>query len=587
MPKSPLSVGVVQIHRAGVLRYTAIPQGSYRDFVSAINGSRATAIRFRPPREILFVAGETQLLTEIGRALSRKSRRVPGDVLVFELLDRDADVDLYDDVCSSLVVALTSKKVLRPWCVALVVANPQLLLESVFLQKKLCPLCEHRKIGLVVLSDRPDHSPTLLCQSSPPMSAPLPGLEARYEERAEESVTPDGLSADEIRAMTGVLFGHFVLRSGEQTYHLPALASIRKLAQNAAFVRQLHGDIMARLRDPRYAVLPLGIPLGGVRELAVGLAAGASDRLLVPAAAGVQHDTQSVVILCDMVGPMYALESTVRDLMNGGFRDILIAGVARFRNAPRPGVAGAHSYFELPFDVAAMPEGECRYCNQGVPQLEAEDFDGFARGIGPFDPLTFWQFVGQDERFYSVGHWASDRTPNHYLFRVLTEPIFRTWGYDLALRIRNALRANGVIPGWVQRIVIPDDPEAGLLASALADALNLRREDIIAVPRDALRSVAGPGIGEEGLRALKSCGGERLQDSNALIVDQAAHHFKTLSALRAICDLYNTTILGFAVFLDRTDYAFSKGEYLHDCHYISLYSWPCSPRRAHECPCAG
>ena len=121
---------------------------------------------------------------------------------------------------------------------------------------------------------------------------------------------------------------------------------------------------------------------------------------------------------------------------------------------------------------------------------------------------------------------------------------------------------------------------------AVAGVLGLNKDDVVVLPRDLLNSVAGRHVDANLFTSPESKGlVDRLQGRNVLIVDQAAHHFRTLSALRSVCEYFDCVVLAFAAFVDRTDRDIKMGEYLHDSHYVALYSWPCLPRLAYECQC--
>ena len=278
------------------------------------------------------------------------------------------------------------------------------------------------------------------------------------------------------------------------------------------------------------------------------------------------------------------MEQTILHLRSCGVPRIAVIGIGRYKDAPVLPNVEYHSYLDTSYEAFKADESACGFCRQDVPSITGFDFTQFEREIKKFDPYTFWALVGQNPNYFSVGHWPSDRTPNHFYFRILTDEVFRSHSYGLAIRIRNVLHASsGVLPGWIGKIVCIVDEESYRLSVAVASVLGLKKEDVVALPRELLNAVVGKQIQAELLPQLKDFG-DRLQRQNVLIIDQAAHHFRTLSALRNVCEYYECVVLAFAVFVDRTDRDI-KGEYLHDSHYVALYSWPCLPRRAYECQC--
>jgi hypothetical protein len=128
--------------------------------------------------------------------------------------------------------------------------------------------------------------------------------------------------------------------------------------------------------------------------------------------------------------------------------------------------------------------------------------------------------------------------------------------------------------------------ESKTLAEGVAKVVGLSKADVIAIPRKHFASIAGADVSEELKTFLDNTQRiSKLRHRNFVIVDQAAHHFKTLAALRTVCEHLQSKILAFAVILNRVEPAFEVGDYLHDSHYIWLYSWPSPPRLSHECPC--
>src|SRR5207249_1708258 len=111
------------------------------------------------------------------------------------------------------------------------------------------------------------------------------------------------------------------------------------------------------------------------------------------------------------------------------------------------------------------------------------------------------------------------------------------------------------------------------LARGLANEVG-PQASVIAVPRKFFASIVGAEVGNEVIPFLKtSYKKTQLLHQNVVIIDQAAHHFKTLSALQSVCEHLDSTILAFAVIVDRTEQEDILGEYLHNSYYLSLYSW--------------
>lgn len=578
---NPRPVEILQVHPVGQLQYTAGAESGYSTFLSAVD-SRFSGLRYRS-KEIPVSRASTQAFSQaLNRALAgSKSPKV----LVIELLDRDPDPYLRDLLCLDLFQALRQRESDDGSCIIFAVAHPKALDKSVVLGDFLLPLCRERQIAVILLPRRPPYEPRLLCSGFLDENIVLPALGTTFGERLDWERAYPPMTAEEIRAGTDLLFGHFLFHSNDDDFHLPILASVRRLAADPKFIRHLRTDLENRLGDDDFAVLPFGVPLGGINELAVTLVEGRAERLLgFPV--GDDHSFSSAVILCDIIGPMYPLAEAVECLASKRCSNVIIFGIARLLAVPDVNQAEQHSYLELPFR-ATNKQDDCSYCKHDVRASKGRDFEEFAKNMGDFDPFTFWEFVRQDSNYYSIGHWPSPITPNHYQFRILTEPIFQTWGFDIASRFRNRLEHRGIIPSWVRKIVVPGDKEAILLAQNVARSLGLRADDdIVSIPRDVLSSVAGQDISREAMALLENDSIAELQGKHVLVIDQAAHHLRTLSALRSICQQCGAFILAYLMFIDRTDHLPLENGYLYGSHYVKLYSWPCAPMQEWDCPCA-
>jgi hypothetical protein len=579
--KEKAPVYLLRLHSSEALGYTVINEDSYRGLLQALPGI-PFEITFRNPKEVSLSSDIGALLHALNGVLGRDRKKSPC-CLILEFLDRNVDTDSYDDLSNALTLALSKQSATAPPCIVIAVPSVAVFKESVLLQKKLVPLCRRKNVLLLLVSDDTAVEAEMLVTSKRATSREkLPPLQAV---RVGGETVRRKISVDEIRDLIHVLNGHFALSVGGSKSHVTGLINITQLARRQDFIEQVRDDVTRELGASEFTIFPIGIPSGGIRDLAIALVEGRTELLL--ADANIQEaKARKVVILCDVLGLPYRLPELIHRLRECGADDLVVCAVGLTRECSTPSEARFVSYVQLPISVCEPDSGSCIYCSQDISAIEGESFDDFALKIAQYDPVTFWELVAQDKRFFHVGHWASNRTPNHYHFQVLTEPLFRAYNSDIALRIRNCLTARGILPSFVQRIVIPDEPEARLLGDAIAPVLGLGSGDVISIPRNFLRTVAGQDVGREAIEYInETYGNEGLASANVLIADQAAHHLKTLSALRAVCDNYDATVLAFVVFLDRTDAELSIGEFLHDSHYLALYSWASPPRRAFECPC--
>lgn len=236
---------------------------------------------------------------------------------------------------------------------------------------------------------------------------------------------------------------------------------------------------------------------------------------------------------------------------------------------------------ELPAIAGAYEPWSCPYCQHSVP-LEGSGYDFLAT---TYDPKTFWDLLAWDDSYVLTGHWRSPITPNHFNLKIEARPIFDVFAHSIAERITNALARAGVLAEWIDGVISTNGDESHELVPALAERLGVPDARVVRVDHTT-RVVAGrPGV-DSALTAWAAAYDEVLSGRNVILVDQAAHHLQTLSALRKVAAALSARPLAFAVFVDRTGYA---SEYLtplyHGLHFIPLYSWSSPPWRDFECPC--
>ncbi len=580
---------VFQMHKADTVGFTALALDTYATLFRHIDESATSEMTIHKSEEFRILpsssANVMALSKRLKNVLSSKRKRKYHAIL-FEMLDKDADVDAYDDLCEALYLAVDDNSTTKPGCICVAVSNQSAFQESVILKRRLIPSCENNNIGLILLSGAEDTiEPSVLCQGTLPTGGKLPVLKVLQYQRDQEEAGGERLSTEEIAEAFQVLFGHFKIRVNGTLFHVPAIASVLKLAKTTAFLAQLQADVSRKLGSKSFSIYPFGIPYGGINELSLALADGDANRICSSATIKDKKGLP-LTILCDFLSPVYPIQNVIQEAKANGIETIAVAGIASYQDCPKFEGVETISYLDTVYNAFLDDDPSCRFCSQGVPLIEGEHFEDYAREVKQFEPFTFWEFVSQHKNFYRVGHWPSDRTPNHYQFRIMTTPIFSRFSYCLSIRLRNILRSKGILPAFVRKIVCTEGEESTALSTGLSEVLGLRPEDVIRIPRRFFSSIAGKELGPDLKQYIESeYGRETLGRQNVLIVDQAAHHFKTLSSLRSVCEYYDCVVLSFLVFVDRTDRAFSLGEYLHDSHYIALYSWPVTPRRSHECPC--
>jgi hypothetical protein len=242
------------------------------------------------------------------------------------------------------------------------------------------------------------------------------------------------------------------------------------------------------------------------------------------------------------------------------------------------------SVVEVPDLVWARERWACEYCDDDVP-IEGSGYDRLAAS---FHPRLFWDFLGWDQRQTLTGHWRSPTTPNHFNLKIESKFVFENFAESLAERMVNALGRAGVLPEWIGGLICTTGDERERLAPALARRLGVDALSTVAIDHSVRAAASRPGVDSQ-LRAWAEAHPEltsALEGENVVLLDQAAHHLSTLSALRKVAAVLSARPLAFAVFVDRTGFAGEHADALyHGLHFVPLYSWDSPPWRAFECPC--
>ena len=582
MLSSAIETILIRLRRSKRPAQPSYPVAAYRTFLGQLDAGLASSVTFRS-KNLRLTNDLMQLAADVSRCIGKK-KGISRRLLLFELLDRDADVITYDDLCSVIHSAISSEKASRLWCIAIAVTNISAFKESLLLSQRLQPFCNKRSTGLIVFGCSEQTAIEVLVGGKLPGTVSLTPLQPRPSGQVI-AVQDAKRSPEEIETEFRILFGHFETVLGGTKYHIPAIASARRLANDRVFVQQFKNQIAQNLGNVRYQVLPIGIPQGGIDDLCVSVVDGDINRLLAADYTNLEHDAQ-VVLVSDFVMRAHPFEQICTELRSRGSKQLMIAGIGKYADAPQIRDVHMSAFIHTNYTVA-QPGDSCGFCIQGVPAIPGEGYDALAHQVRDFDPFTFWQLVRQSPDHYRAGHWKSDRTSNHFQFRIMVGPILQRHCHALSLRLRNVLESRSILPSWINKIMCTEGEESRTLALGLASVVGLSPQDVIAIPRKYFTSIVGADVGDEVLPYLaEKYGKSTLRHQNVVLVDQAAHHFKTLSALRTICEYLDSTILAFAVVVDRTDATFSLGEFLHDSHYVSLYSWSSPPRLPHECPCA-
>lgn len=577
-------VKILNIRQTEDISYHSLHKDIYKNFFLDID--KVKEIKFWKTRHIK-LSGDLIATSKLFVSSLKKTKDKKTIIIILEALEEKKDYRFFDDICTCLINALTERNFPKPWCLVIVTPNIEALQEGVILTYKLVDLCNNKQIALIILSNEQQVEPKILCWGKLPSGwiAPSINIKKDVDDKCKEQNDLATIQL-EIKENFDSLFGHFEIERSSKTYHVSSIASVEKLVRNEKIVDHLFNEVLNLVQNDNITIHPVGLPLGGINELAIALSQKDTDKVCLLNDHTTKKDC-SVIILCDFLTNAYSINNIVEKHKNNGIKDFGILGIAKYKDFID--IDGVQSKYFLDSEYTSsdvIEKEKCQFCLEDVPIIKGGNLKDFERAVMDYDSYTFWEFIRQNKDFINLGHWPSDRTINHYHFRIITKPIFLYHGYDLSLRIKNLLFSNKLLHHWIKKIVCTEGEESGILSKNIAQVIGLKESDIIKIPRKYFKYIAGKDIHKSIIEYINEKIGENnLKEKNVIIVDQAAHHFGTLVSLKTVCEYYNCSIFAFIVFIDRTGTEFSLGEYLYDTHYISLYSWPSPPRTQNQCPC--
>jgi hypothetical protein len=476
-----------------------------------------------------------------------------------------------DEVCRRLNSRWQAGAVPRPVKFILLVADKSTYDTCVVTQRILIPTLLQEKVGVLVLGAAASGTQVLDARQIRPNIRALP---TRGRIRTARNKNLGERPAFD--SLIDVIYGHFELPSIGR--HSSALIATSKLLANDRAIIYLRGLLIEKLGD-EFSLLTRELNDGGLTQLAVALADTEDATVTLPIDLK-RLSTKACGILVDCLTDPDVATKVVGEARSRGAERVFVLALTKMKDVAAD---DAHALVELPRVASTFDPASCDYCRHHVLVTNA-DIGDFSGALREFDPFSFWRLVAADRRYYTIGHWPSPVTSYHYLFRVLFDPILPLFGFGFGVRLRNALAAAGLFPSWIEVIVAPGDITSAQLAADVARAFRLDARDVITMPRAALAQITGRHINDGFFATVPADLEKRLQGRNVLIVDQAAHHFKTLRALHTACEHFGAKVLAFSVILNRvTTGDFSDA--LPNAHFVRLYDWPVPPLRSAECRC--
>jgi hypothetical protein len=412
---------------------------------------------------------------------------------------------------------------------------------------------------------------------------------AVFEHTTTSNEVGDAWDASELVTQTlGLLdfeFDHFVIAPSERErpLHVPCLLSCEALAQSTEAVASVQTALAVFAGGERWTAHPLEFDGAGIAEPLLPQILGGDASRLDDGKRSLEGER--VIILTDIAYLPARLAHAVNAAKDRGAEWAGVFAMVATSEPLPPGLE-FRSILELPI-TSALEENECEMCRLGVEPITGNGIRDVRRSLTQYQPVVFWRLMALMQSFTRVGHWASPRTPNHFWLRVLMGNVLQSFGSSMAARIVRILeREAGVMMSWVDAIIVAEDPESVALAEAIQRTVRQRSLEIISVERSILREVSPHELSDPANDWVATASERVGPRANVLIVDQAAHHLRTYTALKTLCDTAGWHTLAFCVVLDRTGIDSDAREQLHDSHYVALYSWPFPPRIASACTCS-
>lgn len=492
--------------------------------------------------------------------------------------------DYCDDLCREVQHRLDRLRNNLPHTIdfIIVVSDLDEFLKSVTLRERLVKSCEDKNVGLVIA----EVSTTLrgtVKHASARIACDCVEKIGQLRQPVESGAS-DVMDEDFIESLVDEVFGHFEVSplSGDPQRvqsHVTSLVSLERCLQEDRVIPFLHGLLTHELGEG-FVIAPVGLQGPDLDGVAMGIVNNDIDRFGVDR--GLQN--RKVALLCDILWHAYDLDTIIASCYERGASDVFTLGFAAYKGFSSK--FRVKAFVDIDGHEYKPGKSSCPFCFHDVKPTGGEYLQGYLAEIEEFHPFVFWELVSSTEGAFLDGHWPSPRTKYHYLHRVRCEPLFRKHGYGIAIRIRNLLTRH-VYAEWIDTLLCPDEPEATLLAEQIIRSLKTSYKQLVVIPRRYFTGVTGTSI-PVGLSDFltEKYGNNPLDRRNVIIVDQAAHHFGTLSALSHICRFLGGRILAFAVAVDRLSATTLLSDCLPNSHYLSLYRWPCPPFKPDQCPCA-
>lgn len=463
--------------------------------------------------------------------------------LIIDFSNQNATVRHYDKLCWHVYEKLEELELKVGHKLDIIIAVSKLgeFISSLILTQRLVESCKSRGVGLIIVAVTPEVKAITLNNSGRFFTLHIDNLAEYFT-----PFIPD-FSTERITQAIDIIFGHFKISRWGKDLHVPAVVSVERLLHDNRFLSKVYNDFREEFGSDDFRIAYFDNQGELMERFALGLVDNDSSRLIN------ESDSLSgknVGLVCDVLWRAYPIYETINRWTVAGAKKVFVLGFAKYMNTFEVPDKRITSYITIRYPDY-LPNN-CPFCIQGSTLTSGDYFARFADEVGKFDAYTFWELISDVEGGYYGEHWRSDRTGYHYLQTIRTAPILDKHGYGLSHRIWNMIAKVGIRKQWVDNIVITKEPESEKMADSLVNLIGLSSEQIIAVPREYFGRITATYIPDE-LRTFisETYGPDPLNRRNVIILDQAAHHFGTLWALRHLCRFLNARVLAFAVLINR------------------------------------
>jgi hypothetical protein len=448
------------------------------------------------------------------------------------------------------------------------------------------PFCKDEKIGLIAINK--GNVQKIINSGKLPPGLQIPKISSLNVLPIETVSGTDTFSLEFIKSCleenTRYLYGHFHLKFKSVDFHSNGVLSIKKCLDVHNFVPSFKNYVKSFFNNEKIKILTLCIEESGVEELANWVK---NDEIEIFNPENIDLvDSFNLLILTDFLSDSYRIDSIIKNLRKKcNIKTIKVLGISKFKNY-KP--ENKEWIIESDFIEYNTKTEECQYCLHDSIPLTGSNFNILRKSILEFDTYSFWEFIKMSSTHYSIEHYPSKRTLNHFDFRIICEDIFNKQSYTIANRLINIAEEKGIFPLWFHKVLFTNDKELAPLIQNFIEILELKYK--IEINREFIDAISADNPGDKVEALFQELNNDHSKDkewkmkNNVLIIDQAAHNFKTLSALSSVCKKYNLTLLSIALFINRAD-PISTGIFAKNLHLLSLYNWPVRPTKFNACFC--